>query len=75
MNEFKVGDRVKPLHRESYGGSRRGVVVEIDGERCRVLWEPWYPGCTRKRTWRRAAYLLYDKAPPAPGNGTAVRDG
>jgi len=52
---FKVGDAVRPKNTTSYRGERRGRVVELSGERVRVLWEanPSLGGNQglAKRTW------------------------
>jgi hypothetical protein len=61
-NAPNIGDRV---HRTKECQDRLGTVIEIDGQRCRVLWdaiEP-EPGTTAsnyhaaKRTWVSSFYL------------------
>lgn len=69
MNKYQVGDRV---HRTKEDVARTGSIVELDGDRCRILWDAVDPGPGRtasnyhasKRTWVNQKFLAKATASP-----------
>jgi hypothetical protein len=58
LGVFEVGQTVRPRDEKGYGGNRRGKVVEVSGDRVRVLWEKQANGVIGKRTWMQKGRLV-----------------
>ncbi len=72
LGQFEVGQTVKIKTENAFSASRRrGTVIEISADRCRVQWEPQSNGVKAKKTWmnKKSLIQVITTTQPAVGSG------